>query len=225
VFSFAKYNTTVNEKQCRGLSNRAAFQSSNLPHQRRRLPPLTTWAEREARRIKKARTLLRPGVEGQAGTWADLGCGDGIFTAALCTLLEPGSEVYALDKKRRSLEALAGNFAESFPEAEPHLVQADFTHPLRLPRLDGLLMANSLHFVRRKIPVLDRLLALLKPGGRLVVVEYNTDRGNYAVPYPLGESSFLVLATEVGLREARIVAKIPSTFLGEMYAGMALAPS
>jgi SAM-dependent methyltransferase len=186
---------------------------------------LTTWAEREARRIDKARTLLRPGVEGQAGAWADLGCGDGIFTAALYTLLEPGSEVYALDKKRRSLEAMARNFAESYPEAEPHIVQADFTRLLRLPPLDGLLMANSLHFVRRKRPVLDRLLALLKSGGRLLLVEYNTDRGNYAVPHPLDEAGFLNLASEVGLREARILVKIPSSFLGEMYAGMGLAPT
>lgn len=186
---------------------------------------MTTWAEREARRIEKARTLLRPGVEGQAGAWADLGCGDGIFTAALYTLLEPGSEVYAVDKKRRSLEALARNFAGSYPEAAPHTVQADFTRPLTLPALDGLLMANSLHFVQRKRPVLAQLLALLKPGGHLILVEYNTDRGNYAVPHPLDEAGFLALAAEVGLRGARITARIPSTFLGEMYAGMGLAPS
>jgi SAM-dependent methyltransferase len=181
---------------------------------------LTTWAEREARRINKARTLLRPGVERQAGVWADLGCGDGIFTAALYTLLDPGSAIYAVDKKRRSLDALAHNFVDSYPEAAPHLILADFTRPLLLPPLDGLLMANSFHFVRRKRPVLEHLLTLIKPGGRLIVVEYNTSRGNFAVPHPLDEVGFLTLASEVGLCQSRILAKIPSTFLGEMYAGM-----
>lgn len=181
---------------------------------------MSTWAEREARRIGKAQTLIRPGVEGLGGTWADLGCGDGIFTAALCRLLRPESEVYAVDKSQRALEALSRNFAQSYEGLVPQTVQADFTRPLSLPALDGLLMANSLHFTRHKKPLLTRLVALLKPGGRLIVVEYNTDRGNYAVPYPVDETAFMALADEAGLRQAKILAKIPSTFLGEMYAGM-----
>jgi ubiquinone/menaquinone biosynthesis C-methylase UbiE len=180
----------------------------------------TTWAEREARRIGKACKLLGSGLQDAGGTWADLGCGDGIFTAALCTLLRTASEIYAVDKNRLALEALVRNFAESYPEASPHPILADFRHRLSLPALDGLLMANSLHFVKRKRPVLERLAKLLKPGGRLIVVEYNTSRGNPAVPHPLAGAGFLALAEEVGLREARILAKIPSSFLGEMYAGM-----
>ena len=56
-------------------------------------------------------------------------------------------------------------------------------------------MANSLHFVADKAPVLSRLIRLLKPGGRLIVVEYNTSRGNSAVPYPLDEHGFLELGS------------------------------
>ena len=184
---------------------------------------MTTWAEREARRIKKARSLIGPGVEGQDGSWTDLGCGDGIFTAALYTLLDMGSMIYAVDKKQSALDALVRNFVESYPDAAPQPIAADFTRELTLPLLDGLLMANSLHFVRRKRPVLDQLVTLLKPGGRLIVVEYNTSRGNFAVPHPLDEAGFLALAREAGLRQPRILARIPSTFLGEMYAGMGLA--
>ena len=184
---------------------------------------MTTWAEREARRIEKARTLLRPGAQGQVGVWADLGCGDGIFTAALYTLLDPGSDIYALDKNRRSLDALARNFAGSYPDSALHSILADFTHLLFLPPLDGLLMANSLHFIRRKKPVLEQIVTLLKPRGRLILVEYNASRGNFAVPHPLDEAGFLTLAAEVGLLQPRIIAKIPSTFLGQMYAGMGTA--
>ncbi len=62
---------------------------------------------------------------------------------------------------------------------------------------------------------------MLKRGGRFVVVEYNTGRGNYAVPFPLDEHAFLTLAQEAGLVQAQIMSRIPSTFLGEMYAGIA----
>lgn len=172
-------------------------------------------------RIEKARTLLHPGVPGPGGVWADIGCGDGIFTTALYSLIQPGGEIYAVDKSRRVLEALARDFGNSFPDAVLHPVLADFTRPLALPPLDGLVMANSLHFVREKTPVLTRLTGSLKPGGRLIVVEYNTSQGNFAVPHPLDESGFLTLAREIGLHRAWIQARIPSTFLGEMYAGLA----
>ena len=184
---------------------------------------MSTWVEREARRLQKARALLRPGVEGAAGTWADLGCGEGVFTYSLHRLLQPGSEIYAVDKKRRALQALTRNAAENYPEAQLQSIRVDFTQPLALPPLDGLVMANSLHFVKQKQPVLSQLINLLKPGGRLVVIEYNTRRGNYAVPYPLDEQGFLSLARDVGLQEVRILVKVPSSFLGEQYAGTGVA--
>jgi ubiquinone/menaquinone biosynthesis C-methylase UbiE len=152
-----------------------------------------------------------------------MGCGDGIFTSALHILIQPGGEILAVDKDRRALQALERNFAEGYPDARLRPIHADFTRPLTLPPLDGLIMANSLHFIVQKEPVLARLSGLLKPGGRLIVVEYNTARGNMAVPYPLDEAGFVKLANEIGLNEAQIIARIPSSFLGEMYAGLGLA--
>lgn len=125
-------------------------------------------------------------------------------------------------KNRYSLKNLVRNMTESYPEASVHPVLADFTHSLLLPPLDGIVLANSLHFFKRKKLVLTRLISLLRPGGRLVVVEYNTGRSNYAVPYPLDEAQFLTLARKIGLCETRIVARAPSSFLGEMYTGMGL---
>ena len=84
-------------------------------------------------------------------------------------------------------------------------------------------MANSLHFTPAKAAVLRQLAPLLKPGCRLILVEYNTSRGNSAVPYPLDEHGFFEMAGEAGLRDARVIARIPSSFLGEMYAGLAWA--
>lgn len=184
---------------------------------------MNNWLERESRRLNKARRLLEPGLAGCGGAWADLGCGDGIFTYWLHVLLKPGSTIYAVDKDGQALRRMQQRLAESAPEAAVQPVLADFSRPLSLPPLDGLLLANSLHFIKAKEAVLKALAALLKPGGRLLVIEYNTGRGNYAVPYPLAEADFLALAGRVGLVEGRIVAKAPSSFLGEMYTGLALA--
>jgi ubiquinone/menaquinone biosynthesis C-methylase UbiE len=172
-------------------------------------------------RIAKARTLLQPGIPGPGGVWADLGCGDGIFTAALYTLIRPGGEIYAVDKNRRALQSLQREFAAHYPEATLYPLVADFTAPMELPPLDGLVMANALHFVRRKTLLLSGLSRQLTPGGRLIVVEYNTAQGNYAVPHPVDEVGFLELVDAAGLHGARVISRIPSSFLGEMYAGLA----
>jgi len=111
-----------------------------------------------------------------------------------------------------------------FPAVSVRYQVADFTQPLDLPPLDGLLMANSLHFLRDKAPTLRRLVALLKPGGRLVLVEYNADRGNRWVPYPLSYETWRGLAERCGLEGTRLLATVPSRFLGEIYAALSLRP-
>lgn len=175
-----------------------------------------------ARRVTKARTLLAPAVRGAGGVWADLGCGDGVFSYLLCEALAPGSQLYAVDQNAGALRQLTRNLTGRRPNITLHPTHADFTQPVALPPLDGIVLANALHFVETKTPVLEQLVLLLKPGARLIVVEYNTHQGNYAVPYPLHETVFLALAATVGLHNAKIVARAPSSFLGEMYTGVAL---
>jgi trans-aconitate methyltransferase len=185
---------------------------------------MSRWFERAVRRIDKAFRLLEPAVAGAGGVWADLGCGEGVFTMLLTTLLPPDSAIYAVDKKPDVLQVLRRTLTEQQVETAVQTLWADFTQPLELPPLDGLLLANSLHFVNPKLPVLARLVERLKPGGRLIIIEYNTRRGNSAAPYPLADRDFLTLAAKIGLQAPQIVAREPSTFLGEMYTGLAFAP-
>lgn len=173
----------------------------------------------------KARLLLAPALaDDESGVWADVGCGDGIFTFLLCEMLRPDSTVYAVDRDRLALERFAQRRGTFSLACELTTIHADFTRlrPLHLPPLDGILLANSLHFVADKPPVLKGLADLLKPGGKLVMVEYNTRRGNSAVPFPIHESDFGTLAEAVGLEGARIATRAPSTFLGEMFTGVAV---
>ena len=178
----------------------------------------------EDRRTRKARMLLTPVVSNSPGTWADLGCGDGVFTLLLAELLPPGSNVYAMDRDAADLIALRRKLEQDERAIDVQTLQVDFTQSLDLPPLDAILMANSLHFVRDKEPVLRRLCDLLQPDGRLVIIEYNTRHGNGAVPYPLDDAAFLSLAARVGLVQPEIRVRAPSSFLGEMYTGVAVRP-
>lgn len=164
--------------------------------------------------------LLRDGVA--PGVWADLGSGGGAFTLALADLLGAGATIYSLDKDRGALSEQQRVMQASFPTSKVSYLTADFNRPLDLPPLDGILMANSLHFVRDKGPLLDRLCNHLRPGGRLLLVEYNADSGNVWVPHPLSYPTWAKLATAHGFSGTRLLATIPSRFLHEIYAAVSI---
>jgi ubiquinone/menaquinone biosynthesis C-methylase UbiE len=166
--------------------------------------------------------LLQPAELSPGGVWADLGAGSGAFTLALRELVGPEAVIHAVDRDRRRLAGLAREYRARFGDMEGlRLLPADFSHALELPLLDGALMANSLHFFKDWDQVLKHVGSLLKPGGVLLIVEYNVDRGNPWVPHPLSFETFRELAPRAGFSEPRLLAKRPSSFLREFYAAMA----
>jgi len=81
-------------------------------------------------------------------------------------------------------------------------------------------MANSLHFFKDKENVLRHMRTLLKPGGTLLLVEYNVDSGNLWVPHPLSFETYRALAQRAGFTEPRLLATVPSRFLREFYSAV-----
>jgi len=166
--------------------------------------------------------LIREGVLGGGSLWADLGSGSGAFTLALAELLGSGGTIHSVDRDQAALRRQAEEMAARFPAVQLHQLRADFSRPLSLPSLDGIVMANSLHFVADKAPLLRSLLQHLRADGRFVLVEYDTDEGNQWVPYPLSFSSWVDRAADVGLRDTRRLASVPSRFLGSVYSALSL---
>ena len=112
-------------------------------------------------------------------TWADLGCGSGLFAKALASLLGNGSKIYAVDKVQQSIES-------NFNKVVIEFIKADiFNEPLTLSNLDGVLMANSLHYMKDKSSFFKKIKKLLKPNGQVIVVEYEMEKANAWVPYPI----------------------------------------
>ena len=171
--------------------------------------------------------LIRLGVEGAVdGPWADLGAGTGAFTLALADLLGPGGRITTIDRDATDLREGERRVRVAFPFVAIEARVADFTRPLDLPPLAGLVMANALHFVERprQVAVVRSLAALLRPGGRFVVVEYDTDHGNQWVPYPFTAATWEWMAAEAGLVGARPIGRVPSRFLGAIHGAMAARP-
>jgi ubiquinone/menaquinone biosynthesis C-methylase UbiE len=140
--------------------------------------------------------------------WADLGCGSGLFTRALAGMLPPDSTIYAVD---RVLTPLAHN---NFPRGitVKHL-QLDFVaNELPFQNLDGVLMANSLHFVSDQQGFIRSMGRYLKAGGCFLVCEYDTDTANRWVPYPLSYHTLWRLFQKAGYTNIQRLHEQPSIY-------------
>ena len=166
--------------------------------------------------------LIEKGIGG-GSVWADIGSGTGAFTKALLDVLDDNAEVYSFDSDKNSLEMQKKEIDSAFPTSHITYICQDFTSQLDLPPLDGILAANAIHFVPDTVKTLKHVRQYLKPHGRLLVVEYNTDSGNHWVPYPFSYTTFTTYAKQAGFTTTQLLDTIPSQFLGEIYAAVAYA--
>jgi ubiquinone/menaquinone biosynthesis C-methylase UbiE len=170
--------------------------------------------------------LIRDGVTGTGRRWLELGAGRGAFTLALADLLGPGAEIVAVDRDAGDLATLTSNMNRQFPAVRFTTVAADFSRALPVePVFDGLLAANALHFVSDPAAVIANVRPLLRPGARVVVVEYDSDSGNPWVPFPFSFRTWQGIASGIGLLETRLIGRVPSRFLDAIYAAASEAPA
>ena len=169
--------------------------------------------------------LIRDGIPNKGGKWADLGSGQGAFTLALAEVIGEDGMIVSVDQDNNALRRQAKHMQRHYSSNKTQYISADFTQPLHLPKLDGIIMANSLHFISDKLPVLKRIATYLKPKGRLIIVEYNTDRGNRWVPYPLTYSGWEQLAEKASFVTTQLLMTRPSRFLGEFFSAVSILPS
>src|SRR4051794_12941125 len=170
--------------------------------------------------------LIQGGVPGPGGEWADLGAGWGAFTLALADLIGPGGHIRAVDRDARALRDLASALAARFPAVALETIVADFSRPLPLPQLDGVVVANALHFLRpaERETTLGLIRGYLRPGGRLIIVEYNIERGNPWVPHPFTYPTWEEMARRAKFTGTRLLARRPSRTMREIYAAVSERP-
>ena len=151
--------------------------------------------------------FIKKAIIPKGSTWADLGAGNGKITMVVRMLLGKDGEVFAVDTNPQIMNL---STLETVAKVIP--IQQDFTQPLDLPMLDGILMANSLHFVKDKKSFLQQLIPKLKPEGKFVFIEYDMEVGNQWVPFPITIEELKKLTLEVHLAEAKEINRRQSTY-------------
>ena len=162
--------------------------------------------------------LLRGGVTG--GTWADFGSGTGAFTLALAELLGLQGEIFSVDQNASALREQERIMRSRYPNVAVHYCNADYTQRMDFPALDGIVAANTLHFHKNKLPIVNLLKSYLRPTGRFIVIEYNIGMGNFAVPHPLPFTEWEQLAKNAGFASTKMLKRRPSRFLNEIYSAV-----
>lgn len=141
----------------------------------------------------------------KSSVWTDLGCGTDLFTNALAFLLADNSTVYAIDKSKQNIG--------SGRSVNINFIQLDFVQSdLKLPLLDGIMMANSLHYVKDKYAFLNRISAYIKPNGKLLIVEYDRTKANPWMPFPINFYSVQNLLNNTGFQDVIKISERPSAF-------------
>jgi len=182
--------------------------------------------------LAEVTALIRGAVPAQAEVWADRGAGTGLFNLALAHLLGPGGQIFAIDQNPSALRQLADTITEHAGSgrataARVMPVVADFQKLLSLPalfdvQLDGVLLANALHFVAESEELLSELAEVIRPGGRSVVVEYDDRPASRWVPYPISRERLKRILPVPFFADPVVVGSRPSRYGGLLYAAAAL---
>ena len=102
---------------------------------------------------------------------ADIGAGDGFFTARLSRAVGGSGRVYAVDVSARALRNLRQRVADE-QLSNVEVVEGAADDP-KLPAgtLDAVLIVNAYHEMNEHHAMLTKIKAALKPDGRLVILE------------------------------------------------------
>ena len=132
---------------------------------------------------------------GPGSVAVDLGCGSGHYTRELCRLTAPDGTVYAVDIQKDLLDRLAHTLAdEGYSRVE--VVWGDIDQrggtKLRSACADMVVMSNVLFQLENKSGGISEAVRLLRPAGRLLVVDWTESH------FGIGPDQALVVDEQAG---------------------------
>jgi SAM-dependent methyltransferase len=134
------------------------------------------WLERTERDEEEAPDVALGLLKiAKGATVADIGAGSGFITERLAVRVGPGGKVLANDVQPQMLELLARRLARR-KIGNVTLVQGTIDDPKLAPEsVDLALMVDVYHELSQPQAMLRHLREALKPGGRLVLLEYRKE--------------------------------------------------
>jgi ubiquinone/menaquinone biosynthesis C-methylase UbiE len=170
------------------------------------------WLERESRaREERPELLLRKLALAPGMTVADIGAGTGYYTWQLAKQVGPGGRVYAVDVQPEMIRLLDSQMARRSVRNVISVLGSDTSVKLPPARVDLAIMVDVYHELAYPAEVLDSIVDALKPGGRVVFVEYRAEDPAVAIkpPHKMSERQVRREATARGLKWERSIEVLP----------------
>ncbi|CAI2719506.1 class I SAM-dependent methyltransferase [Nitrospina watsonii] len=114
-------------------------------------------------------------------TVADLGSGTGYFTHRLAGAVGAGGRVYAVDIDR-DLLAEVGLLAKKKKQSHVALVLAKENDPALPEPVDIIFSSNVYHHLKNRAAYFANAKQYLKPGGRVVILDFREDAFRHFTP-------------------------------------------
>jgi len=134
------------------------------------------WLERPEREKEERPDLLMPALKLKLGdAVADIGAGTGYYTRRLAKAVGERGVVYAVEIQQEMLDLLTNKMTElNIHNVKP--VLGTITDP-KLPRamVDLILMVDVYHEFDHPFEMVEAMSRALKPGGRMVFVEFRAE--------------------------------------------------
>ncbi len=134
------------------------------------------WLERPEREVEEQPAKLMAALKLKPGdVVADIGAGSGYFTFRLADQVGPQGKVYAVDIQPEMLDIIRKRMKE---RQVTHVVPVlgEITDPKLPPNsVDLMLMVDVYHEFSHPWEMTTNMVRALKPGGRLVFVEYRLE--------------------------------------------------
>ena len=140
------------------------------------------WLERPEREQEERSDLLVPALKLKAGdAVADIGCGSGYYTRRLAKAVGTNGTVFAVDIQPEMLELLTNKLAaENVFNVKP--VLGTIKDPKLPPAsVDLVLMVDVYHEFDHPFEMVEAMCRSLKPGGRMVFVEFRAEDPNVPI--------------------------------------------
>jgi ubiquinone/menaquinone biosynthesis C-methylase UbiE len=170
------------------------------------------WLERESRaREERPELLLRELALAPGMTVADIGAGTGYYTWQLAKQVGPGGRVYAVDVQLEMIRMLDSQMAKRGVRNVVPVLGSETTVKLPPASVDLAIMVDVYHELAYPSEVLDSIVDALKPGGRVVFVEYRAEDPAVAIKplHKMSEPQVRREATAHGLKWERSIESLP----------------
>jgi len=170
------------------------------------------WLERESRaREERPELLLRELALAPGMTVADIGAGTGYYTWQLAKKVGPNGRVYAVDVQPQMIAMLDSQMAKRGVRNVVSVLGGDTSAKLPPASVDLAIMVDVYHELAYPAEVLDSIVGALKPGGRVVFVEYRAEDPAVAIKplHKMSEQQIRREAMAHGLTWERSIKSLP----------------